>query len=498
MRLPRLSVALAVVAAGLVMAGCGTFDASKSGGGVAPLTLRLATAEQQGRVSTDPLLRFAREVETGSDGAIDVEILWESFLGDDAGDPIAANAYEGDPYGDVAQQLENGDAEIALVPDFVWAGRGVEGVAALKVPFLIDSVELMKQISRHHGAASLAGLAAHDLVPLALLPESIRHPVGFDHPLVSLSTFDGHGIRIVDSSTAAVFEAWDARPVSREGGFGRAVALGEVSGAESAFVQSSTLPRSGVFTADVAHSAKFNTLVAAGVWWEGLSASHREIIVAAAESALLHALATTPDDDVAGRRHCESGGMIVHAGPERVSELIGAATSVIDDVRSDPDNRALIEKIEELKANLPPAVLAAECAPPPPPDRVGDPGETAAFPEGSYRAELTVADFTDRGVDPALAHNHDGVWTLTFRDGQVFDIDCSGTTYSVTDGRISIVLGRADPGCGSIPGQELFSAAWTFDGEVLRFHDVGHGGSGPTMQTFSEVLWGSQDWVKID
>jgi hypothetical protein len=263
-------------------------------------------------------------------------------------------------------------------------------------------------------------------------------------------------------------------------------------------VQAATLPRSGVFTADVAHSAKFTTLVAARGWWEGLSASHREVITAAAESALAHALAATPDDDVAGRRYCDSGGTVVHAGPERVAQLVAAAADVIGDVRDDPANRALIASIEDLKSSLPPAPVAAECAPVPPPERAGDPVETAAFPEGTFRAELTVADFTQRGVDSGLAHDHDGVWTLTFRDGQVFDIDCSGTTYSVADGRISIVLGRADPGCGSIPGQELFSAAWAFDGRVLRFRDVGPGGSGPAMQTFSEVLWGSQDWVKID
>ena len=498
MRLPCFSSTLVVMATGLLLVGCGTFEASKSGGGVAPVTLRLATADQQGRAATDLLVTFAREVETGSDGGIDVEILWESYLGDDAGDPIAANAYEGDPFGAVAGQLESGEVEIALVPDFVWAERGVEGVAALKVPFLIDSVELMKEIARHHGAESLAGLTAHDLVPLALLPESIRHPVGFDHPLVSLSSFDGHGIRVVDSSTPAVFEAWGARPVSLEGGFGRAVALGQVSGAESAFVQSATLPRSGVFTADVAHSAKFNTVVAARGWWDGLSSRHREIITAAADSALAHALATTPEDDVAGRRYCDSGGTVVHAGEESVAQLVTAAADVIDDVRGDPANGALIASIEELKSSLPPAAVAAACAPAPPPERAGDPVETAAFPEGTYRAELTVADFTDRGVDSGLAHNHDGVWTLTFRDGQVYDIDCSGTTYSVDEGRLSVVLGRADPGCGTIPGEELFSAAWAFDGRVLRFSDVASGGNGPALQTFTEVLWGSQDWVKID
>lgn len=497
MRLPVLPAAVTTLIAALVLTACGAFDASKSGGGVPPIAVRLATAEALGRAAADEVETFAREIENRSAGAISVEILWESYLGDDAGDPIAQNAYEGDPYAEVAAQVESGEVELALVPDFVWVERGAPAVAALKVPFLIDSVDIMNEVARRHGAESLAGLATLGITPLALLPESIRHPVGFDHPLLSPSDFQDRGIRVIDSSANAILTAWGARPVSLHGTFGKAVAEGEVSGADSAYVQAATLPQSGVFTADVSYTAKFNTLVASSTWWDALPPPARDVVTSAAAQTLEHSLATTEDDDEAGQAYCDRGGTIVHAGPERLDELRAAVQPIIDGLRADAGTRDLVGAIDAIRASSPAAVVAAECSPLPPPQLTGNPEETAAFPEGTFRAELTVEDFTDRGVDLGEANNHAQVWTLTFRDGQVWDIECPGTSYAVQDGRVSIVLGRGDPGCGTIPGLELFSARWTFDGHVLRFLDIGPGASGPAMQTFSEVLWGSQDWVKI-
>jgi TRAP-type C4-dicarboxylate transport system substrate-binding protein len=49
-------------------AGCDTGDASKAGGSSGPLTLRIATAEQQGRPSASAIKEFAGQVEALSDG----------------------------------------------------------------------------------------------------------------------------------------------------------------------------------------------------------------------------------------------------------------------------------------------------------------------------------------------------------------------------------------------------------------------------------------------
>jgi len=498
MKIVDATIAVAALVGVLSLVGCGAFDASKSGAGALPTTIRLATEIPLGDASSDEVEVFAREIEERSAGSITVDIRWQSFLGDEAGNPLAWTAYRGDPFTEVARQAQAGEVHLAMVPDFAWIELGAHSVAALKVPFLIDSVTLMKEVARRQGDQALAQLHGLGVTPLALLPGSIRHPVGFDHPLTSPRDFADQGIRFFDVAAKPLIEAWGGRAMDLAGTFGAAVMDGHVQGADSAFVHSMDLPRAGVFTGDVSHLATFNTLVASSAWWARLSPSQQEVVHAAAAAALDHSVETTRDDATAGRVYCGQGGTIVHAGDAQVQALKQLVQPTVDALREHPDTREVVRAIEGLKAALPPAVIAAECAPAPPPDRRGDPAETAAFPEGSFRAELTVEDFTDRGVDLVTARNHAEVWTLTFRDGQVWDIHCPGSTYSVSNGRVVVVLGRGDPGCGEIPGGELFSARWTFDGSVLRFSEIGPGIGGPPLQAFSEALWGSQDWVKID
>ena len=488
---------VAALSATLVVTGCGTVDAAKSGGGTPPMTLQLATGDPQGRASGLAAEAWAREIEEGSRGRIEVEVLWQSFLGADWEDPTAINDYSGETYSEVARQVEEGEVELAVVPDFAWVQRGSRTVEALKVPLLIDSVDLMIEVARRVGVEPLADLEDLDVTPLGLIPEGLRHPVGFDRPLTALADFEGSGIRSVDATAWPTLEAW-ARPVSIPGSFARAVEDGSVVGTETSFTFADTLPRSGVFTGNVTHTAKFTTLVASTDWWLSLSADDRSMIEDAAASTFSGVAETLSDEEEAGAVYCERGGTVVHAAESERSSLEEAVGPLVARLRADPLTAATVKTISDLKSELPPARTAAECSPTPPGQPpAGDPEQTAAFPQGTYRAELTVQDFTTRGVAEDVARNHADIWTLTFRDGQVWDIDCPGSTYSVRDGRVSIVLGQGDPACGDVAGGELFSAAWTFDGRVLRFHDVMHGVEGPTWQTFAEVLWGSQDWVKI-
>ena len=495
-------LAAAAVVGVLVLTGCGGFDASKSGGGAEPIHVHLATGDQQGLASSTAVETFAREIEERTGGSVIVDIRWRSFMGKDGDDPNAINEYEGETYSEVARQVQDGEAELAIVPDFAWIDRGSESVEALKVPFLIDSVGLMREVARRTGVDALADLPSLGAVPLAVMPEALRHPVGFGREIRSPLDFEGHRLRMSDSAAGDLIRAWGAEPVVAVGGFGPAVLSGDIDGADSTFALAGTLPNLGAFTGDISYLAKFTTIVASSGWWDTLSDGQRQAVEDAAIATRDETMAALVDDVAAGAAYCEAGGTAVHAGPEVVRELEEAVQPIGDAIRAAPATGDLVRRIEQLKAEFPPAEVAAACAPSSgtdaPRTAVGDPEETAAFPQGTFRAELTMKDFTDRGVSADLARNHASIWTLTFRDGRVEGIDCPGSTYSVADGRLSVVLGTADRRCGDAAGHELFSALWTYDGSVLRFSDVGPGDSGPSMQTFSEVLWGSKDWVKVE
>jgi hypothetical protein len=173
---------------------------------------------------------------------------------------------------------------------------------------------------------------------------------------------------------------------------------------------------------------------------------------------------------------------------------------VVADIEASTGVRDLLQRVRAMKAALPAPIPAAECTPPAVEDPPATEAEstTAGFPEGTYRSRRTVEDFLSVGVDPALAYNHAQVWTLTFDDGQLLNMGCEVSTYTVTGDRISVMLGTEGRDCGDIPGQELFNARWTvLEGGDLRFSDFGPATQGPALQTFNDTLWGAHDWVRV-
>jgi TRAP-type C4-dicarboxylate transport system substrate-binding protein len=489
----------ALGAAILLLVGCAGVTAGKAGGGVAPTTVVLALAEGPGTPVGVAARAFADSLAAVSDEALRVDVRFRAHLGDDADDPSAQTAYRGVPYQEVTRQLRDGEVELAALPDFSWVEAGAPGIAGLKAPLVINSDALMLQVAEELGDDAIKGLREIGVEPLVLLPENIRHPVGFDLPIRTVGDFEGRSLRIVDPFVGEALRALGADPQRIEAGLAQAVADGTITGAESAFVQVASLPATGVYTSDIALGAKFNVIAAAGDWYSALSTAQREWIAEAADAAFQHALDAHKTDAAAAAAYCEAGGWVVHAVDGTAEDIAPLVAPVVARLAASPGAGAILERIRALKADLPAPTPAAECAPasveePP----VVEPGiTTAQFPEGTYRAELTVEDFLSAGVDAVTAHNHAQVWTLTFRDGEMLDIGCGGSTYTVTGDRISVVLGTEGRECGDIPGQELFNARWTAVDGGLHFSDFGPNVQGPSWQVFNETLWGAHDWVRV-
>lgn len=491
----------ALAACVALVSGCFAVGVSKAGGGIAAEAVTIGVADATGTPAATQAETLADAWEEASGGAVEVEVITRAHLGADADDPGLASAFTGDTYAAVAELHRSGDLDLAIVPDFTWAAAGATELEALKVPFLIDSDALMLAVAAEAGESALSGLDSLGVAPLALLPEALRHPVGFDHPLQARADFVDVGVRVVDPYVGQALVTLGANPKEATVSYSALVTDGSIRGAETSFVQAATLSRTGIFTGDVVLGARFNVLSATADWYDGASTDMRASLAEAVDAAVNATSERHVGDTQAASAYCEHGGWIVHSGPVERDAIRAAVASAVTEIATEPAARDLIARIEELKSRVAAAEPPAACEP-----AVADAqslesqaadSPAAPFPEGTYRARLAVEDFTSRGIDSATAANHAELWTLTFRDGFVHDIGCPGTTYTLSSDRITVVLGTGAPECGDIPGQELFDARWEMVGDALRFSDFGPTPMGPAWQTFNETLWGLHNWERV-
>ncbi len=112
------------------------------------------------------------------------------------------------------------------------------------------------------------------------------------------------------------------------------------------------------------------------------------------------------------------------------------------------------------------------------------------LPDGAYRRQVSEDELIDAGIDARVAREEAGLYTLTLDNGTFllntkndFDLpNCEGT-YSRSGTQVTFV----NTTCG---GGEFFTATWMFDGNELRFENVG---AAPLIVT----VVGGQPWRQI-
>lgn len=493
----RPAAAAVAIAVALAVSGCGVdAPASKAGPGIVPQTFVIGLADSAGRPASDDAEHLAALIEEYSGGALVPEIRWEAHE--------VHGADAGDGYPVVGDMVIDGEVDLAVLPDFVWIAQGAKRLSAVKTPFLVTEQSTMDAIATSKLADEMLGeLEGLGVVGLALLPETLRHPIGFDAPFLDVADLRGATVRSLDRTAWDLIETLGATPTSLDNeDLAEAVQDDRVQGAESAYAQLGSVPRGGTFTGDVTLFAKLNTAVANAAWFDGLGEELQADVRRAADETVRYVVDTNPTEAESAATFCAAAGSIALAGPEAVAAFEAAARPVRERMARDPVVRetiAAIEALEPAASDTDSDVQPCNLAPSDGSDGVsGLDEETAAFPEGAFRADIQYEDFIAVGVDAGTAQNHSGVWTLTFEDG-VFadDPGCPGSTYRVQDGRVTVQLGPV--GCGTVAGAMLFSARWTYKDGALRFIDIiGSDADGPGWQAFHEVLWGSQPWQRIE
>jgi TRAP-type C4-dicarboxylate transport system substrate-binding protein len=496
----KRALIIAAFAAGLV--GCGDDgDSTKAGGASAPVALRIGTEANQGRPESDQIEEFARRVAELSGGDVTIEPVWE------AGKLPSGEPPPGGVDQAVAEMVQEGELDMALIPARAWDTLGVPTFQALTAPFLVNSNELIKRVTSDELADEmLSGLGDLGLTGLALFPDQLRHFVSFGEPILTPADVEGKTIRALPSNaTYALIEALGGTPEDVAGEtFNAAVASGDIAAAESSFtLATSTLPRPGTVTANLTLFPKVNTLVINSEVFDDLDDERQDVLRTAAAGALEWVVTTqaVPESDLAAA-HCDAGGSVVLTTDAELTRFEEAAASVYARLEQDETTRDLIERIRQLKADMP-EPGAVEACESPSQDVVdsseGEADDLSTFPDGVYRMEITAEFLEEAGVDRPTAFEHAGVWTVTFDDGRFVDASgggdgCPGSTYSVEGARVTIQLGPDGADCGTAAGQVLFSAGWTLDGDQLRFTDV-QSGHGPDLLT--ATLFGGQPFTKI-
>ncbi len=467
-------------------------ESDKSGGDAAPTTtLTMATMEGRGAPYADSVEEFARQVKQLSDGSLRLQIIW-------SGADELLGGYGPRAEQEVAGLVQSGKLASALIPARAWDELGVTSLQALQAPFLVSTEELVEQIVQGDPADEmLTGLDKAGVVGLTLLPEGLRHPVGFARPLLTLEDFAGAKIRApLSNASYRLLEALAAKPVDICcDDFSQAVAGGEIDGAESGFAWGGDLPRPGTFTANVTFYPKVNAIVVNDDTFGDLSDEHREILREAAAKTLSHAFRNAPSEQDRAAVYCGNGGTIVFASEADVAGLERAVEPVYEALEADPQTKELIAQFRRMRADstgarvpLPEGCAAAGSETP----STSSGSAPSEFPEGVYRVERSAQHLIGEGMDPQTAHQLAGIVTLTFENGRWRDHtqglaeDCVGV-YSVEAGRISLRQDRAE--CGEAAGTLVMSARWTLKDDKLRFFDIRRG---------RPLEWGSKPWTKID
>jgi hypothetical protein len=344
----------------------------------------------------------------------------------------------------------------------------------------------------------LAGLERIGVTGLALLPEGLRHVFAFRHPPLSPADYHGMGVRApLSKTTYAAFQALGAKPddfgndadVYTEG-----IKKGQVGGADSSFALAGTLPAPTTAVGNVTFYPKVNSLVVNSKLLKGLPEEQRAVLQNAAQSTVDWAISTTRSDAEVAKEYCANGGRIVLASRADVARVQQAVQPVYQQLEQDAATKAMIERIRSLSGQAGPAQTEVKpCGPGTAAQATPGGGTAEAFPEGVYRTDIPEEFLVQAGVDRPTAHDHAGIWTLTFKHGQ-FIGDCPGSSYSVKNGRLVIQMGPQGEGCGTAAGKVLFSARWTLQGDQLRFLDVRSGhGSDLLIQT----VFGAKPYTKI-
>jgi TRAP-type C4-dicarboxylate transport system substrate-binding protein len=441
---------LATVLASVTAAGCSSGHrssaADKAGGSNAPTVLRLAVSDSVDQPDSPTARDFAARVAKLSHGALRVQITFQA-----AGDKIA----EVEPR--TVRMVRAGRFDLGFVGARAWDELGVTSFEALQAPFLITRYPLLDRVVTSGIAREmLDGLRSQNVIGLALMPDELRHPVGLEHPLVSLADFAGARVRIQPSRvTNSLMRNLGAIPVEVSNAkIGSAIGHRRVGGEELSL---GNAPTPSTVTANVTFFGKALTLFAGKQSYKRLSGHQREMLMEAAKQTLQQVIATSPTESALTAGFCrQSGARIVLASKRQLAVLVRASQPVYTELERNPETRSFIARIRRLRATTPapsPPVIPHGCGRVQRAVSASGKLRSPSIVNGTYHVRFTIRDALKFGPPASNPENlHAGVETRILWNGHwrfaVGEPSGPHGTYSIRGNRITFV----DPDAGP-PGE---------------------------------------------
>ena len=445
-RLARIGIAVIVVGIGSLCVGCSARHpsavADKAGGSPGgPVVLRLGASDGPGLAESRLARYFAAQVAQLSRRKIKIDLTF-----------LAAGSKTPDVEARTIELVRTGKFDLGWVAARAWDELGVKDFQALQAPFLITNYPLLDKVLKGRLATEmLAGLKGQDLVGLALIPGLLRHPIGIERPLISLSDFAGARVRDLPSkATDTLLRALGAIPLHvGNDDYGRELAQARIDGEELSIINA---PIGGILTANVTFFPKVLTLFAGERAFAELSDDQRAILRTAAERTLRHnasfpirtALAF---EGVLARTFCRSPGRIVLATAKERAALVRAARPVYTRLERDPHTKAEIAQIRAIKTSFPsppPIVVPTSCLGPGEQPALGAKRPPSIL-NGTYHRVLTAAAARAFGLPPTgPGSTFPLVITAVLRDGKWMannDHPPDLGTYSVRGNEVVFRLG---------------------------------------------------------
>ncbi|WP_167880362.1 TRAP transporter substrate-binding protein [Nocardioides guangzhouensis] len=464
-----------------LLAGATTVSALTLAPGCAPpvdgpgLVLTLATPDKPSDSNGPHVQHFVDEVARLSGGSIRIEPVWD----------VASDGAHGWDQ-TTARGVADGTWDLGLVPGRAWDELGVTSLRALDTPFLVTSTDVLEQVlDSDLREELLAGLPEAGVVGLDLYPEGLRHPVGFEAPLLGPEDYRGQVIRAPRSATTwKLLEALGARVVDDN------PSPAKQRGMETGYDIGTT----GIATGNVVLFPKTETLVVDAEVRERLRGDQWELLRDAAANTRDWLFEELPTEAEAAADFCDRGGRIVTASPTQLEQLELAGTGVTARLREDDQTRRLIDAIEGYARSHPDPEVVPRC-PTAATETSGPRDEAIHRLDGVYTTRVTRHAMRAAGVteEERILENvgtytwtlDGGVWTYDQRADHFLSNPRGTGTYSFDDGRFTLYWGDG--------GNTAATLEIAPDGSIA-FRDIVD--SNPEVQAESEGFF-SAPWHRV-
>jgi TRAP-type C4-dicarboxylate transport system substrate-binding protein len=325
-----------------------------------------------------------------------------------------------------------GKTELGIVGVRVLDLLGVPSFQALQAPFLVDTLAAERRALQSPPAArALEAVDRAGVVGLAVLPGTLRRPVGFGRSLVGPGDYRRASFGIRPGAVAAA-------TLAALGGTGRSYMPGDASALTGAELDLSTIASNGydrlgaVVTSNVTLWPRAQVVVMNRAAFDALTADRQALLRRAGREALEPELARVARTEQSALAELCRGGTtrFASASPAELGALRAAVRPVYDRIGRDPVARAWLAEIEEHRAPVDDPREALRCA------RRGAPPRTdASRLEGRWTfVPPTVDELVAGGMqrdDAALLVHGVGKPVLVFEHGRHRGLDVeTGTEIS--------------------------------------------------------------------